>query len=39
MTAWVPLVIATLVIGIFPNVIFDSSTGAVERLVTTAFGG
>ena len=39
MTAWVPLLLATLVIGVFPNVIFGATSDAVASLVTTAFGG
>ena len=37
--AWTPLVIATLVIGIWPAVVFGATNDAVIALVEKAFGG
>ena len=37
--AWAPLVIGTLVIGIFPKLVFGATNQAVINLVETAFGG
>jgi NADH-quinone oxidoreductase subunit M len=37
--AWAPLVIAILVIGVFPRVVFGATNDAVVQLVQTAFGG
>ncbi|MGD2061831.1 MAG: NADH-quinone oxidoreductase subunit M, partial [Acidimicrobiia bacterium] len=37
LTAWVPLIILIVVIGLFPKVIFDSTTDAVTSLVDMAF--
>jgi len=39
MTAWVPLLVATLVIGVFPKIVFGATTDAVSELVAKAFGG
>ena len=39
MAAWVPLVLATLAIGIFPNIVFRATTDAVTAMVIKAFGG
>jgi NADH-quinone oxidoreductase subunit M len=39
LAAWVPLVIAIFVIGVFPKIIFGATDGAVVNLVKTAFGG
>jgi len=39
MAAWVPLVLATLAVGVFPKIVFGATTDAVHALVTTAFGG
>ncbi len=39
LAAWVPLIIATVVIGIYPKVVFGATTDAVVSLVQTAFGG
>ena len=39
MTAWAPLLVATVVIGVFPNLIFGPTSDAVAALVQTAFGG
>jgi len=36
--AWAPLVVLTLAIGIFPNIVFDSTNDAVIDLITTTFG-
>jgi NADH:ubiquinone oxidoreductase subunit 4 (subunit M) len=35
----VPLVVLIVVIGLFPKVIFDSTTEVVTSMVETAFGG
>ncbi len=37
--AWAPLIVATVVIGIYPNVVFGATRDAVVNLVQTAFGG
>ncbi len=37
LTAWVPLIILIVVIGLFPKLIFDSTTDAVTSLVDMAF--
>ena len=37
--AWTPLIIATVVIGIYPNIVFGATRDAVVNLVQTAFGG
>ena len=39
LAAWVPLVLATLAIGIFPKIVFGATNDAVVNLVKTAFGG
>ena len=39
LAAWVPLVILTILIGVFPKLIFGSTNDAVISLVTKAFGG
>jgi NADH-quinone oxidoreductase subunit M len=39
MAAWVPLVLATLAIGIFPQIIFGATSDAVTSMVTAVFGG
>jgi len=39
LAAWVPLVVAILVIGIWPKIIFGATEGAVANLVKTTFGG
>jgi NADH-quinone oxidoreductase subunit M len=39
MAAWVPLVLATLAIGIFPKIVFGATTDAVTAMVIKAFGG
>ena len=39
LAAWIPLVILTVLIGIFPKIIFGSTNDAVINLVTKAFGG
>ncbi len=38
LTAWVPLVVLTVVIGFYPNVIFGATNEAVMSLVELAFG-
>ena len=37
--AWAPLVVATLAIGIFPNIVFGATSEAVSAMVTAVFGG
>jgi NADH-quinone oxidoreductase subunit M len=37
LTAWVPLVVLIVVIGLFPRVVFEATTDAVVALVDTAF--
>ena len=39
MTAWAPLIILIVVIGVFPRFIFGATTDAVVGLVNRAFGG
>ncbi len=39
MTAWVPLVVAIVVIGVFPRLVLGATNDAVVSLVTKAFGG
>jgi NADH-quinone oxidoreductase subunit M len=39
MAAWAPLIVAILVIGVFPRVIFGATNDAVVELVAKAFGG
>jgi NADH:ubiquinone oxidoreductase subunit 4 (subunit M) len=38
LTAWVPLIVAIVVIGFYPQVVFGATTDAVVSLVNTAFG-
>jgi NADH-quinone oxidoreductase subunit M len=38
LTAWVPLVIFTVVVGFYPNLIFGSTSDVVTSLVDMAFG-
>jgi len=37
MTAWVPLIILIVVIGVYPKIVFESTTDTVVSLVQTAF--
>jgi NADH-quinone oxidoreductase subunit M len=37
--AWAPLVLATVAIGVYPNIVFGATRDAVVNLVQTAFGG
>jgi len=37
--AWAPLVIGTLAIGVYPNLVFGATNDAVVALVSKAFGG
>jgi NADH-quinone oxidoreductase subunit M len=37
--AWVPLVLATLAIGVYPAIVFGATNDSVQRLVSRAFGG
>jgi len=39
LSAWIPLVIITVIIGVFPKIIFGSTNGAVVNLIQVAFGG
>jgi NADH-quinone oxidoreductase subunit M len=39
MTAWVPLMVAILAIGIFPRIVFGATSDAVTAMVRTVFGG
>jgi len=39
LTAWVPLVVMIVVVGIWPKLVFGATTDAVTHLVRTAFGG
>jgi NADH-quinone oxidoreductase subunit M len=39
LAAWVPLVVATLAIGVFPRIVFGATNDAVVNLVKNAFGG
>jgi NADH-quinone oxidoreductase subunit M len=38
MTAWVPLIILIVVIGVFPKIVFESTTDTVVSLIDTVFG-
>jgi NADH-quinone oxidoreductase subunit M len=38
LAAWVPLILLIVVVGVFPRLIFESTTDAVVSLVQTAFG-
>jgi NADH-quinone oxidoreductase subunit M len=37
--AWAPLVIMTIAIGLYPNLVLGMTNDAVANLVATAFGG
>jgi NADH-quinone oxidoreductase subunit M len=39
MTAWAPLLVSILAIGVFPKIIFGATNDAVVSLVTRTFGG
>jgi len=39
LVAWIPLVILTVIIGIFPKLIFGATNDAVVNLISRAFGG
>jgi NADH-quinone oxidoreductase subunit M len=39
MAAWLPLVLATLAIGIFPRIVFGATSDAVTAMVKNVFGG
>ncbi len=39
LTAWVPLVVLIVVIGVYPKVVFGATNDAVTALIQTAFGG
>ncbi|NNF68831.1 MAG: NADH-quinone oxidoreductase subunit M [Acidimicrobiia bacterium] len=38
-TAWVPLLVFTVLLGVYPKLVFGATTPAVEALVQRAFGG
>ncbi|NNK91503.1 MAG: NADH-quinone oxidoreductase subunit M [Acidimicrobiia bacterium] len=39
LAAWVPLVIATIAIGIYPKIVFGATNDAVVEMIQRAFGG
>ncbi len=39
MTAWLPLLAFTVLLGVYPKLVFGATVPAVEALVQTAFGG
>ena len=39
LSAWIPLVIITVIIGVFPKLIFGFTNDAVVNLIQVAFGG
>ncbi|MGZ8754041.1 MAG: proton-conducting transporter transmembrane domain-containing protein, partial [Acidimicrobiia bacterium] len=39
LTAWVPLMVAIVAIGVFPRLVLGATNDAVVSLVTKAFGG
>jgi NADH-quinone oxidoreductase subunit M len=39
LAAWVPLVLVTLAIGIFPRIVFGATSDAVTAMVKNVFGG
>lgn len=39
LAAWIPLVIFTVIIGIFPKLIFGATNDAVVSMLQVAFGG
>jgi NADH-quinone oxidoreductase subunit M len=39
LTAWVPLIVLIVVVGVFPRLVFGATTDAVVSLVGNAFGG
>jgi NADH-quinone oxidoreductase subunit M len=39
LTAWIPLVIFTVVIGVYPKLVFGATNSAVVDLLAKAFGG
>lgn len=39
LTAWVPLVLAILAVGVYPAIVFGASNDSVASLVQRAFGG
>jgi NADH-quinone oxidoreductase subunit M len=39
LAAWIPLVILTILIGVFPKLIFGATNDAVVSLLSKAFGG
>ncbi len=39
MAAWLPLLVVTVVLGVYPKLVFGATTPTVEALVQRAFGG
>jgi len=39
LTAWVPLMVLIVAVGVFPKLVFGATNGAVVALVAKAFGG
>jgi NADH-quinone oxidoreductase subunit M len=39
LTAWVPLMVLIVAVGVFPKLVFGATNGAVAALVAKAFGG
>ena len=39
LSAWIPLVILTVLIGVFPKLIFGATNDAVIAMLSKAFGG
>ena len=39
LAAWIPLVILTILIGVFPKLIFGATNDAVIAMLSKAFGG
>jgi NADH-quinone oxidoreductase subunit M len=39
MAAWVPIIILIVVIGVYPKIVFESTTDTVVSLVQSTFGG
>src|SRR5690606_14889399 len=39
LAAWVPLIVLTVVIGLYPKLIFSATTDTITALVEMAFGG
>ena len=39
LSAWIPLVVLTVLIGVFPKLIFGATNDAVIAMLSKAFGG